>query len=69
MTLPETQPPTTLASTQAAFRQSPSRQTALAFMDAAIGEWEGVMGLLDVDYGFHDRMQEIRGWLMNERTP
>src|SRR5262245_54286356 len=63
----------TLPQAQQAFRQSPSRATALAYMDAAI-EWfmeaepeevlNGDMGAQD----FIDALQEIRNWLMNERV-
>jgi hypothetical protein len=53
-----------LAAAQAAFRQSPGRATALAYMDAAIETWETTRG---GNNEFVKRMQEIRNWLMNEK--
>ena len=65
----------TLQEAQATFRQSPGRVTALAYMDAAIEEWND--GPLQTTTAvalingcmLRDRMQEIRDWLMNEKPP
>jgi hypothetical protein len=56
-----------LAAAQAAFRASPSRATALAYMDAAIGEWERAA---TNDYAARvllDACEAVRDWLMNEK--
>ena len=57
----------TLSEAQAAFRASPFRHTALAYMDAAIEEWETGPGFNPAT--FVGVLQEIRGWLMNECPP
>ena len=56
----------TLQAAQQAFRQSPGRHTALAYMDAAIGEVEKRTPADREDHAFRARMQEIRDWLMNQ---
>jgi hypothetical protein len=63
----------TLHEAQATFRQSPSRATALAYMDAAIKAFEALDTYAEVGSDashrtFSGRMKEIRDWLMNERT-
>ena len=55
----------TLSEAQRAFRASPSRATALAYMDAAIETWECQRG---GNTEFVVRMREIRDWLMNEKV-
>lgn len=71
-------PPTTLAQARDAFRQTPNSSTALAYMDAAIAEWEATWvedpklsfdpdRLGEYDRRMHDAMMEIRDWLMNAR--
>lgn len=60
-----------LATAQMRFRTSPSRATALAYMDAAIKSWEdGPLGA-EASGGWllAAYMQEIRDWLMNEPAP
>ena len=61
-----------LAAAQAAFRQSPGRATALAYMDAAISAFEALDTYAEVGSDaahrtFSGRMKEIRDWLMNEK--
>ena len=63
----------TLAQAQAAFRHSPGRATALAYMDTALMTWERDDNhdedYINADRRLVDRMKEIRDWLMNERVP
>jgi hypothetical protein len=58
----------TFSDAQAAFRQFPNQSTALAYMDAAIAEWEEVRGdellhWIQGDERFVGRVKEIRNWL------
>jgi hypothetical protein len=50
----------TLSDAQAAFRQSPNQSVALAYLDAAIAEWEGRRGW---NVEFVECVCEIRDWL------
>lgn len=55
----------TLPEAQAAFRQSPGRQTALAYMDASIAEFEDA-GTDDwAMLVLSEACKDIRDWLMN----
>ena len=59
----------TLSEAQRAFRASPSRHTALAYMDAAIEKLDHREYESWAAEDFSEQMREIRDWLMNERPP
>lgn len=61
----------TLQEAQSAFRQTPNHATALAYMDAAIVEYEALDTYAEVGSDaahqvFSGRMREIRDWLTIE---
>ena len=62
----------TLQDAQQAFRQSPNQSTALAYMDAAIAEWEKdwivgwACGTGDSDAALQAAAAEVRKWLTIE---
>lgn len=64
----------TLSEAQKAFRQTPNRLNALAYMDAAITAFESLDTVAELcsDHAhrvFSTRMQEIRDWLRIESDP
>ena len=65
MDLAAAQPPATrLGAAQQAFRQTPNQQTALAYMDAAIAEWDNSAHDNRLsNIAFAERMRDIREWL------
>lgn len=58
----------TLIEAQTQFRQSPTQETALAYLDAAIAAWELTwldtpQWAGDLDHELHAAATEVRAWL------
>ncbi len=63
----------TLADAQAAFRQTPSFDTACLFLDVAISEWERLWfddeaAATAAEVAMTDACAAVRAWLMNQKV-